>query len=321
MFARHGLDLNETYQIRCDAEYPDECSRCRRLGLACVKSVNTNTARKTKAQLQRELEMLKASSPGRTTRDRDAVEESPDPSTLSQPQVSPSNITPTAIPAADIDCVLNQNMPFSIATPLAASNAPEPSSDIGPCASRSLDGHEVDSRKIRDCFAMYVCANSFLIMSCMELSSSTHRFFRQYSPFLPIIPTSLTPDKCFGLSQFLFWAIVFVGSRRYSRDPTLLGRLVPCINSMALQALGTRANPIETIQGLLILCVWPVPLNSMYKDITTVLSGAATHLAMQIGLHVVGSGQDFARTRLSSGYEDKLYRAQLWAHCLIISHE
>lgn len=148
-----------------------------------------------------------------------------------------------------------------------------------------------------------------------------HSYFSQYSPLMRIIDPSLSPDKCFSLSQFLFWAIVFVGSRRYSRDPTLLGRLAPRINSMALQALGTRANPIETIQGLLILCVWPVPLNTMYKDITTVLSGAATHLAMQIGLHVVGSGQDFSRTRLDSGYEDKLFRAQLWAHCLIISHE
>lgn len=112
-----------------------------------------------------------------------------------------------------------------------------------------------------------------------------------------------------------------MGSRRYARDPTLLNRLTPRINSMALRALESRANPIQTIAGLLFLCVWPVPLNTMYKDVSNVLSGAAIHLAMQIGLHVIGSGQDFARTRLNSDHEQKVYRAQLWVHCLMISHK
>jgi transcriptional regulatory protein LEU3 len=89
---------------------------------------------------------------------------------------------------------------------------------------------------------------------------------------------------------------------------------------MALLSLADRAASLHTIQGLLILCVWPVPVNTMHRDLSVILSGAALRLALQIGLHVVGTGQDFARTRLESGDEVKAFRAKLWLHCLMISH-
>lgn len=145
-------------------------------------------------------------------------------------------------------------------------------------------------------------------------------FFQRYSPGLPILDAILSPDEYFELSPFLFWTIVFIGSRHYVRDPTLLSKLAPRINSIALKSLESRANPIQTIQGLLLLCVWPVPINTMHKDISHVLSGAAVHLAMQIGLHVTGSGQDFERIKLDSRNDQKISRAQLWVHCLMISH-
>ncbi|KAI1469832.1 uncharacterized protein F4812DRAFT_469891 [Daldinia caldariorum] len=55
---------------------------------------------------------------------------------------------------------------------------------------------------------------------------------------------------------------------------------------------------------------------------THVLSGTALHLAMQIGLHVVGTGQDFARTVLPSDadHSSRTSRAQLWIKCLITYH-
>ena len=41
----------------------------------------------------------------------------------------------------------------------------------------------------------------------------------------------------------------------------------------------------------------------MHKDKSLILSGAALQLAMQIGLHVIGNGQDFARIR---GYKEEM---------------
>ncbi|KAI8959032.1 hypothetical protein F5Y11DRAFT_350881 [Daldinia sp. FL1419] len=94
------------------------------------------------------------------------------------------------------------------------------------------------------------------------------------------------------------------------------------MNKLALLALEDANNIIETLQGIILLCHWPVPTSSMYKDMTQMLSGAALHLAMQIGLHIVGTGQDFARTVLSSNtnHSSKAFRAQLWSYCLITYH-
>jgi len=57
----------------------------------------------------------------------------------------------------------------------------------------------------------------------------------------------------------------------------------------------------------------------MYKDMTHVLCGAAVHLATQIGLHVTGVGQDFARTPLKKDQDQKILRAKLWMQSVIVS--
>ncbi|KAK7757120.1 hypothetical protein SLS62_000667 [Diatrype stigma] len=165
------------------------------------------------------------------------------------------------------------------------------------CSSRELDGQVVEARKIRGCFDM---------------------FFDRYVHLLPLLDPHLPPDGYYDLCPFLFWAIVYIGSRKYSQDPTLLHRLSSCINTKALLALESRAAPIQTIQGLLLLCLWPVPINTAQKDLSSVLSGAAMALAMQIGLHVAGVGQEFARAKLVSTRSQKLFRAQLWMHCIMI---
>lgn len=171
----------------------------------------------------------------------------------------------------------------------------------GPTISRALDGFVVDARKIDDCFAL---------------------FFTQYHPLLPILESSLSPTSANGyyeLSPFLFWCIVVTGSRHYLEDRSILDKVSQLITPLAFSSMALRSTPIPVIQGLLILCTWRLPTNSMYKDMTHVLCGAAVHLATQIGLHVTGVGQDFARTPLKTDQEQKILRAKLWMQCVIVS--
>jgi transcriptional regulatory protein LEU3 len=157
---------------------------------------------------------------------------------------------------------------------------------------------------------------SFALLICCGCPLTCSRFFEHYSASLPIIDPTLSPDQCYSQSPFLFWAIVCIGSRRYPDDPTLLGWLAPRINSLALSSLSSRTTPIQKIQGLLLLCTWPIPINTMSKDITNILSGAALHLALQIGLHVLGVGQDFERNKVDADETEKIFRARLWLQCL-----
>jgi len=141
----------------------------------------------------------------------------------------------------------------------------------------------------------------------------------QYHSLLPILDPSLTPNDYYDLSPFLFWSIITTGSRRYSDDPTILDKTSQLITPLAFSSMALRSTPIPVIQGLLILCTWRLPTYSMYKDMTHVLCGAAVHLATQIGLHVAGVGQDFARMPLKKDQDQKILRAKLWMQCVIAS--
>ena len=111
------------------------------------------------------------------------------------------------------------------------------------------------------------------------------RYFKFYHPVLPILDPTLSPNVCYCQSPFLFWTILVSGCRRYSQDPTMLESIGPQVNGMAFASISSPSTLIQTLQGLLILCTWAVPLKSMTKDMTYVASGASIHLAMQIGLH------------------------------------
>ena len=98
----------------------------------------------------------------------------------------------------------------------------------------------------------------------------------------------------------------------------MLEFLGPRIIRLALASSSSSATPIQTIQGLLLFCTWPAPLKSMTKDMVYVTSGAAMHLAMQIGLHIPGVGQDFAPDKLHSDLRERMFRDRLWLLTCIV---
>jgi transcriptional regulatory protein LEU3 len=145
------------------------------------------------------------------------------------------------------------------------------------------------------------------------------RFFTQYHPLFPVLDVSLGPNDYYEMSPFLFWSIIVTGSRRYPDDRTVLEKTSQRIIPLAFSSMARRSSQIPIIQGLLILCIWRIPTNSMYKDMTHLLCGTAVHLSTQIGLHVAGVGQDFARTALKTDQDQKVTRARLWLCCVIQS--
>lgn len=100
------------------------------------------------------------------------------------------------------------------------------------------------------------------------------------------------------MSPLLFWAIIMVGSRRYRKNPTLLGFLSPHVTDLALMSVKFPIS-IPMIRGLLLLVNWPAPVKSKWTEITFTLAGILIHSAMQIGLHMPISSQDFSRKKLN----------------------
>lgn len=146
-----------------------------------------------------------------------------------------------------------------------------------------------------------------------------YSYFTQYHPLFPILDPNISPNDYYDQSPFLFWTIVVTGSRRYSDHPDVLEKTSQTITQLAFSSMALRTSQVPVIQGLLILCTWRLPTNSMYKDTTHLMCGSAVHLATQIGLHIAGVGQDFARTPLEKDQSLKIQRARLWLCCVIVS--
>jgi len=119
-------------------------------------------------------------------------------------------------------------------------------------------------------------------------------------------------------SRLLFWTVVVTGSRKNVNDPTLILTLGPRVLDMAKAAIFAPGPVLLAIQALIILCCWPVPFEALSTDNTPVIAGAALQLSMSIGLHVYGTGQDFARSKVDGNQKESLRRAKIWTLCRLI---
>lgn len=296
-------------KLKCDAnvhDYTLPCSRCTKMDLDCVLSNNFKRRKKqTKAQLQDEIDRLRSKVPSQQEiRLSDRRPSMPTEGTL-QSYTSPEQATRASVHAHfTLSSASSRAREVPNVTNIEVGCAEDDFAHFVPSRdcfletkAQTLDGHSIDARRINDCFSI---------------------FFRNYAHHLPIVDLGIAPNLHHEESPVLFWTIVVIGSRRYAADPTLLGRLAPSVISLALASLSSRAGPLQLIRALLLLCSWPMPINSMSKDISHVFSGAAMHLAMQIGLHILGVGQEFARTRLKPDDAVVASRAKLWIFCLLV---
>lgn len=102
------------------------------------------------------------------------------------------------------------------------------------------------------------------------------------------------------------------------RDPTVLQRSARRIKDIMFSSLFSLNQVAPTIQAVLLLLLWPLPIETRFKDTSHALIGAAMQLATQNGFHSFGNQQDFARTRLQPIEDAKIFRARLWMYCIIV---
>jgi hypothetical protein len=124
--------LNSTMQIRCDAQQqqPQRCTRCKKMGLDCIiLPTSAKSSRRTKAELQRELDSLK-------------TEVQKQAQTFVSPpgDIHPRNVTSPRSHTVSPESVQLEASPG----PLDAANT----------LPRTLNGLFVEANRIDDCFAL-----------------------------------------------------------------------------------------------------------------------------------------------------------------------
>ncbi|KAF7589692.1 hypothetical protein BBP40_003939 [Aspergillus hancockii] len=168
----------------------------------------------------------------------------------------------------------------------------------GPTSSRTLRSTEVTGQELNEVFQL---------------------FFDKYAQFLSILNPLTTPNTYYAQCPFLFWAVIGVACRTYSKNPTLLTALAHSITDMALLSPALGSPPWLVIQGLLLLLTWPMPKDNTRLETTFALSGTLLHIAMQNGLHIPMSSHEFTKKNIPAPSETELIRrTELWARCVIV---
>ena len=285
-------------KLKCDAhlDYSKPCSRCRKSGVSCVFTENFRRREtRSKAAMQREIDNLKKDREQAVAAQRvDFVVPASRPVTgMSQAGVG-SSISPgsNTSSTAQVPAYLFNSAPVDVHS--------TPSSVLSPVP-QSIAGIEVDSRKMQDCFALY---------------------FKHYHPIVPVLGQGphYTCSEYLTYSPLLFWTIIVTGARRYTPDPTHLEVLAPKVAQMAALAAIRVPEYFPTISALLILCVWPLPMEQAPEDPSPVYAGIVMQLSLQNGVHMIGRRQDFSQNQMVKDTNQELFRARLWGFCKLVCH-
>ena len=128
-----------------------------------------------------------------------------------------------------------------------------------------------------------------------------------------------SPDHYYQECLLLFWTIIAVAARRYTKKPSLLRSLTTPLNRLLWATVGEVPQKYYVVKALGILCVWPLPVRTTSQDQTFMLSGLMLQIAMQIGLHRPSPAQDFSRIRFEMREEELRDRTTTWAAWNVIA--
>ncbi|KAJ5817401.1 hypothetical protein N7447_009634 [Penicillium robsamsonii] len=300
-------------KAKCDV-WRDEsvpCTRCRKRSLECTIDDSFTREHKRRRYIELEHENEQWRQQLQNSQQLNSQQLNPQQLNLQQLNpdsvpialcTAPSELSVPAVLKSDAQLDDSQDLNLSLTHPqyhLAPAGS-TPGAMMGgndPTMPRSLKSVTVSDAEIDDLFQL---------------------FFRHYASFLPILDVQTKPNVYYAQSPFLFWAVIGVSSRSYTRNPTLNTALAQEVTEMALLSVLSTCAPWYTIQGLLLLLTWPFPKENR-PDVTFPLSGMLLHVAMQNGFHIPMSSHEFSRFKIPVSSElDMVRRSELWAHCVLV---
>ncbi|RMZ80116.1 hypothetical protein DV737_g3149, partial [Chaetothyriales sp. CBS 132003] len=265
-------------KARCDAHNFDDgvCSRCRRMRLDCIMSDSFEREHKRRKLSEIERENIR----------------------LRQQLESAKSATPASNGHNDNNATpASTSLTTTAASPDrgALANVGPPNAGNQPTLPRSLDVVAIPAQEVDDLFDIY---------------------FRDFSPFFPILDPKMAPNACYATSPFLFWSIISVAARNHPLHKLSLAELRPRVIDLALHSL--NAEPcVPSIQAMLLILTWPFPKTRRHPEITSQLNGATLHMAMQIGFHIPISSHEYSRVKLQLTSAEIDKRAELWAYVIM----
>ncbi|KAM3427673.1 hypothetical protein NHJ13734_008898 [Beauveria thailandica] len=149
-----------------------------------------------------------------------------------------------------------------------------------------------------------------------------NKFLQYFHPALPIL-RKRDPDECYGASPILFWVIIYVTCRRYTKDRVFFRALVDHVEKDISKTLMDPVMTLETAHAALFLCSWPLPVIRLLTDSSTTYISIVMTGIMMIGVHTGrGSHKQFCvGTRRKGGIFTDEEAASTWMACCVLAEK
>jgi hypothetical protein len=182
---------------------------------------------------------------------------------------------------------------------------------------RMLEGYPVPAEDIAFYFDKYVSP----LLEQRKPTASAYpfpRYLTLFHPFFPILRFN-SPDSCFEADPALFWTVIYVACRRYSRDADLLTLFVDHLDKNVWSTAAKASSSLEAVHVLLLLCAWPLPIHRFLNDPSTTLASIAWDACIVLGLNTGrGSHANFCIGRRANVKATDYEAACTWAACCIV---
>jgi hypothetical protein len=146
-------------------------------------------------------------------------------------------------------------------------------------------------------------------------------YFTNYHPWLPVLDLKDTPEQITNRSEFLFWTLIVVASRRFE-EGIIFSTLIRPYNELVKETItrppGSKGGH-HIVKGLCLLCTWPMPISSTTEDMTFTISGVMMKFAMHLGIHRPSSPTDFNNISVNLRTEQITDRLKTWAVCNLVA--
>ncbi|KAI1640199.1 hypothetical protein F4809DRAFT_520615 [Biscogniauxia mediterranea] len=283
-------------KVRCNpsSSKSQPCQRCTKMHLTCVvDKTHKRVSRKSKLdELVQEIQSIKQTVGGSARL----------PGYSQQPQQhgevrpglpSPAGTSGTAIPAAVESSTVAPSP--GLQTPAATTTLPQDPA-VEPSLPRALGSRPFSGEDIDYYFQKY---------------------FECYHPYMPIV-RHRDPNRVYESGPVLFWAIVFVASRRYGRNPTVLPFLMDEVRR-ELHAALTAPMSMPVVNAFILVCAWCFPDARFVNDPTALFSSAIGNAALLLGIHTgKGAHPEYSVGPFQNNFTDE-EAAYTWAGYNIIS--
>ncbi|KAI1343534.1 hypothetical protein F5Y15DRAFT_405904 [Xylariaceae sp. FL0016] len=143
-------------------------------------------------------------------------------------------------------------------------------------------------------------------------------FASHFHPRLPILGP-ISAETIYHSSNFLFWSIISVvaSNTTIPSSPSLFERIKTPFQDMVSKETLRAPLPLETIQALLILCTWPLPVQAQHDDPGWICCGIAVNSALYLGLHRPNAAP--SRRAIDVQHGTPQSRAMTWLGCFHVA--